>query len=245
MQAKRERKKLLESKGLPQIVKENQEKSAELQTELASNPEYSLEVDPTDKYSMSDAQKEFIKNYVEFKSIPMAAELSGIDLDTAKAYFLAWSSQQAIRRINKAMYQRQFSHKLLTIDELGSYLSSLIEDEDVPLADRVKTTDKIKIAQMLIDLQLYKNQAIDNPDRLLDLNIEGEIKELSVKSIKMLLYQKKKEGKDNEKKDARDAIDAIGSDEALLPEEEAFLKTLSADELLKLIDETNKGGKSK
>jgi len=246
MQTKKERKKLLKDKGLPQIVKENQEKSAELQTELATNPEYSLDVDPTNKYSMTDTQKAFIKNYVNFKSIPMAAELTGIDLDTAKSYFVAWSSQQEIRRINRAMYQRQFSHKLLTIDELGGYLSSLITDENVPLADRVKTMDKVRIAQMLIDLQLYKNQAIDNPDELLDFNIEGEIKELSVKSIKMLLYQKKKEDKDNDK-DKKDAvIDARNDDDkTLLPEEEAFLKTLPADELLKLIDETEKGGKDK
>lgn len=235
MQSKKERKKLLKEKDIHQIVKENEEQTLALKTELDENPEYSLVVDPTDKYSMSETQKAFIKNYVNFKSIPMAAELTGIDLDTAKSYFVAWSSQQEIRRINKAMYQRQFSHKLLTIDELGGYLSSLITDEDVPLADRVKTMDKVKIAQMLIDLQLYKNQAINNPTELMDIDLEGEIKELSVQSIKMLLYQKK-----SKKENKKDIIDASTDD--LLPEEEAFLKTLPTNELLKLIDETNKGG---
>ena len=234
MQNKKERKKLLEEKGIHQIVKENEKQTLALKTELDENPEYSLVVDPTDKYSMSETQKAFIKNYVNFKSIPMAAELTGIDLDTAKSYFVAWSSQQEIRRINKAMYQRQFSHKLLTIDELGGYLSSLITDENVPLADRVKTMDKVRIAQMLIDLQLYKNQAINNPAELMDIDLEGEIKELSVQSIKMLLYQKK-----SKKENKKDIIDVSADD--LLPEEEAFLKTLPADELLKLIDETNKG----
>ena len=230
-----EKKKILEEKGIHQIVKENEEQTLALKTELNENPEYSLVVDPTDKYSMSETQKAFIKNYVNFKSIPMAAELTGIDLDTAKSYFVAWSSQQEIRRINKAMYQRQFSHELLTIDELGGYLSSLITDEDVPLADRVKTMDKVRIAQMLIDLQLYKNQAINNPAELMNIDLEGEIKELSVQSIKMLLYQKK-----SKKENRKDIIDVSAND--LLPEEEAFLKTLPADELLKLIDETSKGG---
>ncbi len=235
MQSKKERKKLLKEKDIHQIVKENKEQTLALKEELDENPEYSLVVDPTDKYSMSETQKAFIKNYVNFKSIPMAAKLTGIDLDTAGSYFVAWSSQQEIRRINKAMYQRQFSHKLLTIDELGSYLSSLITDENVPLADRVKTMDKVRIAQMLIDLQLYKNQAVNNPEELMDVDLEGEIKELSVQSIKMLLYQKK-----SKKENKKDIIDVSAND--LLPEEETFLKTLPADELLKLIDETNKRG---
>lgn len=225
-----------EFKGdLKVIQKENDEYTKALSTELDTNPEFSLEVDPTNKYSMSDAQKTFIKRYCEFKSIPMAADLCQLDLDTAKSYFIAWSSQQEIRRINRAMYQRQFSHKLLSIDDIGSYLSSLITDENVPLADRVKTMDKVKIAQMLIDLQLYKKQAIDNPSNIIDVDIENEVKQLSIQSIKMLLYQKK------EKKEKKDTADI--KDDQLLPEEEAFLKTLPANELLKLINEANsKGG---
>lgn len=234
MQNKKERNKLLEEKGIQQIVKENEEQTLALKTELDKNPEFSLEVDPSNKYSMSDTQKAFIKNYVEFKSVPMAAELSGIDIDTAKAYFVAYSSQQEIRRINRAMYQRQFSHKLLTIDELGGYLSSLITDENVPLADRVKTMDKVRIAQMLIDLQTYKNEGIEDPSKLLNTDIEGEIKELSVKSIKLLIAQT-----DKKKKDEKDKV-VETVDTTLSPEEEIFLKTLPTKDILNLIEETNK-----
>ena len=60
MQSKKEKKKLLEEKGIHQIVKENEEQTLALQTELNENPEYSLVVDPTDKYSMSETQKAFI-----------------------------------------------------------------------------------------------------------------------------------------------------------------------------------------
>ena len=233
MQSKKEKNKLLEEKGIQQIVKENEEQTLALKTELDKNPEFSLKVDPLDKYSMS-TQKAFIKNYVEFKSVPMAAELSGIDIDTAKSYFVAYSSQQEIRRINRAMYQRQFSHKLLTIDELGGYLSSLITDENVPLADRVKTMDKVKIAQMLIDLQTYKNEGIEDPSKLINTDIEGEIKELSVKSIKLLIAQT-----DKKKKDEKDKV-VETVDTTLSPEEETFLKTLPTKDILNLIEETNK-----
>lgn len=228
---------MIPKKDLHLIEQENSSLTESLSAELETNPEFSLDVDPTDKYSMSDEQKTFIKNYVEFKSIPMAAELSGLDIDTAKAYFVAYSSQQEIRRINRAMYQRQFSHKLLTIDELGGYLSSLITDENVPLADRVKTMDKVRIAQMLIDLQTYKNEGIDDPSKIIDADIEGEIKNLSVKSIKLLIAQNNKK-KDEKKKDEVIKM----TDSMLSPEEEVFLKTLPTKDILNLIEETSKGG---
>lgn len=231
---KRSSKKQMTSEKLHEIEAENAQCTAALKKELAENPEFSLEVDPTDRYSMNATQKAFIKNYCEFKSVPMAAELCGIDLDSAKSYFVAWSSQQEIRRINRAMYQRQFSHKILSIDEISGYLSSLIVDDDVPLADRVKTMDKVKIAQMLIDLQIQKNDALHNPSSIIDADIEGEIKKLSVNSIKELLSQKKKSS-DEETLD-------IQNDGSLLPEEEAFLKTLPAKDLLELIESEKNGG---
>lgn len=224
--------------SIQEISAQNKQFSEDLSKELASNPEFSLEVDPLNKYSMSEEQKTFIKHYCDFKSIPMAAELSGIDLDTAKSYFVAYSSQQEIRRINKAMYQRQFSSKLLSIDEIEGWLSSLITDDGVPMADRVKTMDKVRIAQMLIDLQVYKNQAINDPSNIIDVDIESEIKDLSVKSIKALLSQKNGK-KEDEKKDGIQAI-KDSYDVPLSPEEEAFLKTLPAKDILKLLNDSSK-----
>jgi len=230
--------KQLASTNLQQIEKENIQRTEELTHELSTNLEFSLDVDPENKYNMSDEQKTFVKNYVEFKSIPMAADLSQIDLETAKMYFIAYSSQQEIRRINRAMYQRQFSQKLLTIDEIGGYLSSLILDENVPLADRVKTMDKVRIAQMLIDLQMYKHDAINNPDNIIDINIESQIKDLSVKSIKALISE-------SNKKDTKKETKNIQLDNTLSVEEEAFLKTLPAKEILEILNEGDKNGQKK
>lgn len=220
------------------IKKQNKDFTTALSEELSFNLKYSLDVDPENKYSMSDSQKAFVKNYCEFKSIPMAAELSGLDLDTAKKFFISYSSQQEIRRINKAMYQRQFNNKLLTIDEISGWLSSLITDEGVPIADRIKTMDKVKVAQMLIDLQHYKSQVIDNPEDIIDVDIESEIKDLSVKSIKSLLLEtKKKQDKNDEK---QQLIESINDNNELSVEEEAFLKTLPAKDLLQLLNSNTK-----
>lgn len=227
----------VKKENLIEVEKSNNELTTNLTNTLATNPEYSLDVDPENKYGMSDIQKHFIKNYVEFKSIPMAAELTGIDVDTAKAYFISYSSQQEIRRINKAMYQRQFSHKLLGIDQIAGWLSSLITDENVPVADRLKTMDKVRVAQMLIDLQIYKKDVINNPDSITEIDFEQQIKNLSIGTIRDLIYQNKKQQTNN--KD--EIVENLKGD--FTPEEKTFLKSLSVQELLQLIDDTKKEGK--
>ena len=204
---------------------------------IEEDVKYSLEIDPTNKYSMSEQQKEFLSNYIQFKNIQMAADLSRIDLDTAKAYFISYAGQQEIRRINKAMYQRQFATKLLSIDEIGGWLSSLLTDENVPLTDRLKSTDKLKVAQMIIDLNAYKQNVIENPDVLMHANIEEDIRNLSISSIRQLLDASKKTA---DKKDVDEALNLAG----LSPEETAYLKTLPTKDLLELINDT-KGDENK
>lgn len=220
---------------LERIEKENTELQLEASKlekqylmELDSNPKYSLQVDPENKYSMPEKQKEFVRNYVEYKSVPTAAELCEIDMDVAKAYFVAYSSQQEIRRINLALYHRQFAAKMMDLDEIGGYLTSLITDENVAFADRLKTPDKLRVIQMLIDLNKLKIASFQDPSALMNKNVEIEIKNLSVDTIKELLNQ-------NEKKKT---IDVSDFSEVITPEEEAYLRTLPAEELLKIINET-------
>lgn len=205
-------------------------------TQLDSDPKYSLDVDPEDKYNMSEEQKLFIMHYVQVKNVILAAELAGIDEQRAKSYFVAYNSQQEIRRINMAMYQRQFSNKILTIEEIGGYLSSLITDENVALADRLKTQDKLKVAQMILDLNDFRKTMLNDPNVVMTIDIESEIKDLSVGAIKKLISQNK--AAPSKEKD--EIIDQINSDNTFTMEEIAYLKTLSVSELLQLLDDTQK-----
>lgn len=203
----------------------------DLINELNNNPEYSLTVDPTNKYNMSEAQKKFVEYYVQFKNVNTAADLTGIDMDIAKQYFVAYSTQQEVRRINRALYHRQFSSQLLSLDEIGGYLTSLLTDENVPLADQLKTSEKLKVAQMLMDLIEMKKESFANPESLMNKNLDIEIKNLSVETILQLLSQKNK---------PKEKI--IIDDDNFSPEEKAYLETLPPEDLLKIIDDTNKKG---
>lgn len=199
-------------------------------SELDLNPKYSLEVDPENKYGMTEIQKIFVKNYCEYKSIVAAAEFSNIDLDTARDYFVSFASQQEIKRINLAMYQRQFANRLLSLDEIGGYLTSLITDSNVAYADRLKTPEKLKVIQMLIDLNKFKLDSIQNPTLLMQQDIDSQLKNLSVETIRQLLNQENKMQSEDYKQLMPDAI---------TPEESAYLNTLSSSELLTLIENTN------
>lgn len=198
--------------------------------ELETNPKYSLEVDPENKYGMSDEQKEFIRQYVQFKSIATAAELTGIEPEIAKQYFIAWNSQQEIRRINLALYHRQFATKLLDLDEIGGYLTSLLTDENVPIGDRLRTNDKLKVVDLLIKLNEMKINGLQNPNKLMNVDIAMQIKNLSIQTIQQLLLQS----------DKNEAKTKTVDDENLTFEEKAYLSTLSGDQILKLLDSVNK-----
>lgn len=200
--------------------------------ELETNPKYSLKADPTGEYNMTKEQKTFVEQYSQFKDIVQVADNMLIDIDTARAYYFAYSSQQEIRRINLAMYHRQFAQRMLSLDEIAGYLSSLIVDVDVPVADRLKTKEKLQVVQMLIDLNKLKLTALANPSELLDRDISGQIKNLSVTTILQLINNK------DSVKEKNNIIKDINSD--FLPEEQAYLRTLSTNELLTILDNQNK-----
>lgn len=203
--------------------------------EIETKPEYSLAVDPENKYNMGEGQKKFIEYYIQFKNVVTAAELTGVDMDIAKQYFVAWNTQQEIRRINRALYYRQFNNKLLTLDEIGGYLTSLLTDENVPIADQLKSKDKLEVAKMLIDLINLKKNSFEDPNIIMTKNLDVQIKNLSINTIQSLLNQ-------NEK-DKVELKNRIYENEDLTIEEKSYLETLPTEELLQLIEESEKNRK--
>ena len=148
------------------------------QEELKTNPKYSLQVNPENLYDMSDEQKEFVKYYVQFKNIPLVAKITGIDEDDCRKYYMMYSSQQEIRRINLAMYSRQFNSKMLGLNEIGGYLTSLITDTNVAIADRLSPKDKLAATKMLMEINALKKEGYENPAIMDAIVIEEDIKKL-------------------------------------------------------------------
>lgn len=203
--------------------------------ELDSNPEFALIADPENKYKMTEENKKFIEHYVNFKNVATAAELAGIDANTARQYFISYNTQLEIRRINRALYHRQFATKLISIDDIAGYLTSLLTGENMPIADQLKSTEKLRVVELLLRLNEMKAASIDDPSRLSSADLSIQIKNLSIATIQQLL-------KHSKKPDKTDAIISELDDGQLSIEEKAYLQSLSADALLQIIDDTNKQG---
>lgn len=195
------------------------------------------DVDKDGKYGLSDVQKEFVKYYIEFKNIPLTAQFIGIDEAFAVDIFKGYGVQEEIKRINTELYRKKFNNKMLSLSELGSYISSLITNEDVPINEQLNKKEKLDAVRLLINIYDLKNKAIDNPAELnvYDYTTEEEIKKLSLSSIKSLLNEKGKEEKKNE------LIKTIDKAGLLTIEDKALMQSLSIDELVTLLNEVNGG----
>lgn len=224
-----------------------EETGKQYMNELITQPDFSLEVDPLNQHGFSEEQKSFISHYVNYKNLMTAANLTGIEFSDAKKYLNNYAIQTEIRRINKALYHRQFARKLISLEEIGGYLSSLLTDEFIPIADQLPSTDKLKVVNLLLKLNEMQKEAINDPEVLLEKDIDYQIKELSLDTIKNLLSQKSindsknKEVKNNKNK-KEELINCINKDDVLTLEEKAYLESLSTKELLKLLNDNNKKG---
>ena len=233
------RKKKLNSMTTLLSTEEFKAKQQEYLETLKTNPQYSLIVDPENKYDLSDKEKEFIGLYCEFKNIEMSAIMSKMPLEEAFALFASYPCQQEIRRINVAMYQTQFANKLIGLNELGGYLSCLLSD-NVPAGDRISPEDKLLVAKLILDLHKYLNERLtSNPSDVIDLPVEEELRELSVNSIKSLLAQTHKVNK-KDKEEKEKLIESFENYNNFTQEEISFLKTLSIKELLNLLNSIEK-----
>jgi len=222
---------------------DNQRKLAkQYLAELDSDPKYSLEVDPNDNYKMTDEEKDFIKYYIEYKNIPLASKLAGIKEDMGVYIFKKYNTRQEIRRINAALFHRRKASKILNVEEIGSYLSSIITGENVTEAEQNSTMvkDKLKAVQMLLGIHELKGKIEARPEVIDVIDIQEEIKNLDANSIKKLIDRV--DNKEKAMKTKENYINKINKDNKLMPEEKENMITESDKELKKQWN-ANKGEK--
>lgn len=164
----------------------------ELSVALKTDPQYSLEVDPIGTLKLTPEQKRFIECYSEFPSIAYASQLAGIEEELGREIYFDPVCKQERRRINLAKNYRKFSRRLLTVDEIGGYLTSMLMDEDMG-GERLSSKDKIQVTKQIIELNKLKAEAYMNP-RLIE-NVEfsdADVKDLTAEDLKNLIEQTRK-----------------------------------------------------
>lgn len=203
----------------------------EYEDNINSYDQYSLEVDPANLYNFSELEKNFIELYVEYKNLAVVAKLLNLDEHITLSTFNKYAVKEEIRRLNRAHYQKIFSQKMLKIDEIGAWLTSIINEDGVDKNVAIK--DKLKASELLINICKFKEESIIDPSSLMKTDIdilEKEIKSLSVKDLKKLIEKTD----DNESK--KELINKIPSSSLLTEEDKKILMSLSIDELKKMIE---------
>lgn len=218
---------------------------------LEEDDKYTTDVDPTGFYQMSNDHKKFVELYVEHNNLVQVATIMEIEPSQAKSYFIRYSTQKEIKRINAALYHRRVATNIIGFEEIGSFLSSWLIGQDVTEADALKKGEKLQVVRLLMDWHKTMREIVEKPEMITTQTIEEEIKELSVANIQQLINTKSKlMQKSTELKDAKEAgsdvdeeltkeelIEQVVNDDELTTDELAYLNTLSVAELLKILKE--------
>lgn len=204
---------------------------------VKSDSIYSLAVDPDNDYDFSDEHKNFIRLMVEYDDCEYVARRLNITDKKAKEYYFANGTQAEIMRINSAIYHRQFTTKMLNMQEVGGYLTALITD-NVQAKNRISAKQKLQAAKMLIDINEKQAKIIDDPT-VIDVvpeSFDEQIKDLGVVALKNLLEANKTK-EVNPKISREEIIEQLKMDKHLSDEEAETLNSMDTSELLKLLED--------
>lgn len=200
---------------------------------------YQINVDPDNFYKMTAEHKQFIELFIQYRNLSIVTELMNLTYEKAKEYFLMYSTQQEIRRINTALYHRQIATNIIGFEDIGRYLSSWLIGADIPDTDKLKPSEKIQVAKLLLDWHKQMKDFIDKPEIITAEVIEEQIKDLSVENIKQLIKtnslidinKASKEKIENKE----ELIEELNKTDLLSKDELDYLNTLSIKELINLI----------
>lgn len=216
------------------MVRQGQE---QMITAFENDPAYSLLPDPTGTLQLTENQKKFIECYIEFHSIPYASQLAGITEEEGRDIYFDPVCKEERRRIGRVLNYRRFSRRLLTVDEVGGYLTSLLMDEDFGAGDALTAKDKLQVTRQIIDINKLKAEAYNNPKIIENVDFtEAEMEELTPEDLKTLIEETKK-GKHNSDGEKRALIAELNKNNDFDSTDIEYMWGCSVEELEQLLRE--------
>ena len=210
---------------------------ANWQEVLRTDPKYSLQIDPTNRYNFTEQETDFISYMIQYKNVQFVSTvLMNIPLEEGVNIYKKYDVQQEIKRINLAMYARRFATKMADLDQLGGYLTSGLIDENVPVAERWSAKEKITASKLLMTLNMLKQKAVNKPEVVEVVEIQKDLEKLSPNELKQLI-----EYNDDENLEKEKLIELINEDGLLTMEELKNLRMMSVEELQDLLSTITEG----
>lgn len=212
----------------------NEKSIAEIADELDTNPRYSLDPDPTGELGMTTTEKNFTKWYLQHRNIAVAAQLAEISVEDGMAIYRSFACQAELQRIDMAWKLRQLNNSTLTLDQIGSVLTGYVFDQ-MPEAERLSTKDKMSAMKMIMDIHALKQKVIEDAQPVDVVDVESQIKDMSVDALKALIEKTKASDTENDEKEA--LINVIDDTSVLSNDDLRYLRSLSVSQLKSLIEE--------
>ena len=122
----------------------------------------------------------------------------------------------------------------VTLDQMGAMLTSYILDQ-MPAAERLSTKDKMSAMKMVMDIHALKQKVVEEATPIDAVDVESQVKDLSVDALKALIQKTKVI--DNENDEKEEMIKALDNESALSNDDLHYLRSLPVEELKKLVDE--------
>lgn len=138
---------------------------------------------------LKKSEQEFVITYFQTGSLAAVKTYLNISMEES---FEMWKDphiQEAIRQINLWRHRQIFKEKMLNLEQIGSLLSSYITGEYQPLEQQISPREKNEAIKLLLEVHSRLSRGVENPDTIFNMNInlDQNVKDLSVKDIKNLL----------------------------------------------------------
>lgn len=146
--------------------------------------------DPSGIHTFTEDEKEFIKTWVQYKNINVVSSVLDMGQNEVAKKLNDYYIWGEIRRLSGAISKVMISQKIMTLDEMQSYLSALITDNGLTFSDQLITRDKITAMKLLLDIKKTKADVYNGDVNAVSDIPAKQLESLSVDTIKALLDNK-------------------------------------------------------
>lgn len=173
--------------------------------DLKEHQKLNMKVNDWDEFKVhrfTDIEKEFIVTWLNTYNLEIVKETLNIDEKDVMKMFNNFYISKEISRLEKEVALYRTSQKIMSLDEIQSYLTTWVLDYDLPISQRLSTKDKLEAIKLLEKIKEYKDKAFDGNLDVIDvIPNEEELDNLSIDDIKKILDERSLKGKLEEKKE--------------------------------------------
>lgn len=187
---------------IPKISSENQKEEI-MGKDLNEHQKLNIRVNDWDEFKVhrfTDIEKEFIVTWLNTYNLEIVEDVMDMNNKEAMKMLNNFYVSKEINRLEKEIAVYRTSEKIMSLDEIQSYLSSWILDYNLPISQRLSNKDKLEAIKLLEKIKEYKDKAYDGDLNVIDvIPDEEELDNLSISDIKKILDERNLKSKLEEK----------------------------------------------